>query len=173
MCPKEAVQARTSSTCTASPLQEVVPPWLTTKWLCWWPTVSEKTFKANSREEECGTITELESCLLSIKKWMDEMRLKMNPSKTEFIYFGNAVQLWKCAISAIDAAGDLILRTDTIRYLGVWLDSTLNFKTHVTKKCKSSNGKLSPKSEVSITCSPRRQVQRFSTKPMCITSGLL
>ena len=52
-----------------------------------------KTFKANSREEEHGTITELESCLLSIKKWMDEMRLKMNPSKTEFINFGNAVQL--------------------------------------------------------------------------------
>ena len=32
--------------------------------------------------------------------------------------------------------GDLILRTETIRYLGVWLDSTLSFKTHVTKKCK-------------------------------------
>ena len=25
--------------------------------------------------------------MLNIKNWMDEMRLKMNPSKTEFIYF--------------------------------------------------------------------------------------
>ena len=99
-------------------LQEVVPAGLQLSGFADDHSV-RKTFKANSREEECGTITELESCLLSIKKWMDEMRLKMNPSKTEFIYFGNAVQLQKCAISAIDIAGDLILRTDTIRYLGV------------------------------------------------------
>ena len=34
-------------------------------------------------------------------------------------------------------AGDLILRSDAIRYLGVWLDATLNFKLHITKKCKA------------------------------------
>ena len=33
-------------------------------------------------------------------------------------------------------AGDLIVRSEVIRYLGVWLNSTLNFKTHVTKECK-------------------------------------
>ena len=75
-----------------SPLQEVVPPGLQLSGFADDYSV-RKTFKANSGEEECGTITELESCLLSIKKWMDEMRLKMNPSKTEFIHFGNAVQL--------------------------------------------------------------------------------
>ena len=35
-------------------------------------------------------------------------------------------------------AGDLILRSDIIRYLGVWLNATLNFKLHVTKKCKAA-----------------------------------
>ena len=67
---------------------------------------------------------------------MDETRLKMNPAKTEFIYFGIAKQLQKCEITTINVAGDLIVRSDTIRYLGVWLNSTLNFKTHVTKKCQ-------------------------------------
>ena len=62
----------------------------------------------------------------------------MNPSKTEFIYFGHDRQLPKCAIDSINVAGDLILRSDEIRYLGVWLNSTLNFKTHVTKKCKAA-----------------------------------
>ena len=75
-----------------SPLQEVVSPGLKLSGFADDHSV-RKTFKANSREEEHGTITELESCLLSIKKWMDEMRLKMNPSKTEFMYFGNAIQL--------------------------------------------------------------------------------
>ena len=35
-------------------------------------------------------------------------------------------------------AGDLIIRSDVIRYLGVWMDSSLNFKTHTTKKCQSA-----------------------------------
>ena len=69
---------------------------------------------------------------------MDEARLKINPAKTEFIYFGNARQIQKCTITSINVAGDLILRTDLIKYLGVWLDSGLSFKTHITKKCKAA-----------------------------------
>ena len=69
---------------------------------------------------------------------MDQVRLKMNPSKMEFIYFGNAPQLLKCTIDSINVVGDLILRSDVIRYLGVWLNATLNFKLHVTKKCKAA-----------------------------------
>ena len=66
------------------------------------------------------------------------MRLKMNPSKTEFIYFEHSRPLLKCTIDSINMAGDLILRSDEIRYLGVCLNSTLNFKTHVIKKCKAA-----------------------------------
>ena len=64
------------------------------------------------------------------------MCLKMNPSKTEFIYLGYPRQLHKCTESSINIAGDLIVRSECIKYLGAWLDSTLNFKFHVTKKCQ-------------------------------------
>ena len=74
--------------------------------------------------------------MLNIKNWMDEMRLKMNPAKTEFIYFGFAKQLTKCNIHKLNVAGDLIQRTDLIRYLGVWLDAGLTYKHHITKKCQ-------------------------------------
>ena len=94
--------------------------------------------KAGNMYEGTTTISKLESCLLSIKQWMDQARLKMNPSKTEFIHFGNAPQLHKCITNSIDVAGDLILRSNVIRYLGVWLDTALNFKLHVTKKCKAA-----------------------------------
>ena len=66
---------------------------------------------------------------------MDGVKLKMNLSKTEFIYFGKPVQLSKCTMDTINVDGDLILRCPVVHYLGVWLDSRLNFKTHVTKKC--------------------------------------
>ena len=64
--------------------------------------------------------------MLSIKLWMDQMRLKMKPSKTEYIYFGNNQQLKKCSEKEIDIASDLIVRSSTIRYLGVWMDESLN-----------------------------------------------
>ena len=62
----------------------------------------------------------------------------MNPAKAEFIYFGFAKQLTKCTISNLDAAGDLIPRTDLICYLGAWLDAGLTFKHHITKKCQTA-----------------------------------
>ena len=119
------------------PLQDVVPDDLQLS--CFADDHSiRKAFKAGNNNEEISTISKLESCLLNIKQWMDQARLKMNPSKTEFIYFGNAPQLLKCTIHSINVAGDLILRSDIIRYLGVWLNATLNLKLHVTKKCKAA-----------------------------------
>lgn len=120
-----------------SPFQNVVPEDLQLSGLADDHSV-RKSFKASDREEEYETRAKLEACLISIKNWMDQTCLEMNPSKTEFIYFGNARQLHKCTISSIIIAGDLILRSDIIRYLGVWMDSGLNFKTFVTKKCKAT-----------------------------------
>ena len=62
----------------------------------------------------------------------------MNPAKTELIYFGHLAQLTKCTESSINIAGDLIVRSDIIRYLGAWMDSNLTFKQHITKKCQTA-----------------------------------
>ena len=59
---------------------------------------------------------------------MDAVKLKMNPEKTEFIYFGHKQQLNKCLINSIDVASDKIERTECIRYLGGFLDANLSFK---------------------------------------------
>ena len=69
---------------------------------------------------------------------MDQMRLKMTPSKTEYIYFGNNQQFKKCSEKEIDIAGDLIVRSSTICYLSVWMDESLNLKEHVAHKCQAA-----------------------------------
>ena len=120
-----------------SPLQDVIPEDLQLSGFADAHSI-RKAFKAGNTNEEINTISQLEDCLLSIKQWMDQTRLKMNPSMTEFIYFGNAKQLLKCTANTINIAGNLILRSDIIRYLGVCLNSTLNFKLHVTKNCKAA-----------------------------------
>ena len=75
-----------------------------------------KSFKADSTAEETKTIQTLEDCMLNIKSWMDSMHLKMNPNKTEFIYFGSKPQLKKCKAESLKVSDDLIPRTGTIRY---------------------------------------------------------
>ena len=70
-----------------SPLQDVVPEDLQLSGFADDHSI-RKVFKAGNTNAERETTTKLETCLLSIKKWMDEARLKMNPAKTEFIYFG-------------------------------------------------------------------------------------
>ena len=120
-----------------SPLHEVIPPDLQLSGFADDHSV-RKSFKASDREEEENTVEQTEACMLSIKNWMDKMRLKMNPSKTEFIYFGFNRQLAKCTTQELKVAGDLIPRTDLIRYLGVWLNAGLNYKHHIKKKCQAS-----------------------------------
>ena len=118
---------------SCSPLHEVIPPDLQLSGFADDHSV-RKPFNASKREEESDTLSSMETCMLNIKNWMDEMRLKMNPAKTEFIYFGFAKQLSKCTIHNLNVAGDLIQRTDLICYLGAWLDAGLTFKHHITKK---------------------------------------
>ena len=96
------------------------------------------TFKAGNIQQENATKEKIEACMLNIKHWMDTVHLKMNPSKTEFIYFGGRQQLRKCETNSLDVAGDLILRSHTIRYLGAYLDENLNYKLHINKKCQAA-----------------------------------
>ena len=96
-----------------------------------------KTFKPDQLEhlEEINTIAVLEKSMLDIKSWMDAVRLMMNNSKTEFIYFGGPRQLEKCITSQINVNGEEIPRSQMMRYLGAYLDHTLNLKQQIKIKC--------------------------------------
>ena len=76
--------------------------------------------------------------MFDIKSWMDMVRLEMNNSKTEFIYFGGPRQLEKCIINQINVNGEQISRSQMMRYLGAYLDSTLNLKQQIEMKCKTA-----------------------------------
>ena len=78
----------------------------------------------------------VKECMLNIKSWMDQTHLQMNPSKTEFIYFGHPKQLQKCTETSINIVHDLVVRIDIICYPGLWMDANLNYKSHGTVKCQ-------------------------------------
>ena len=95
-------------------------------------------FKANDRDDEIASISRLENSANDLKTWMDEIRLRMNSDKTEFIMFGSKVQLSKCNTTSLTVNGSVIPKSDIIRQLGAWLDSNLNFKHHIVVKCRSA-----------------------------------
>ena len=59
----------------------------------------------------------------------DEPKTKLSLST-----FRHPVQLRKCTETSINVVGDLIVRGNLIKYLGVWMDEMLTFKQHITKK---------------------------------------
>ena len=71
----------------------------------------------------------LVDCIGSIGVWMTNSRLKLNASKTEFIWFGSARCLARCTFKSIGINGS----SKTVRNLGVVLDPSLSLASHVTK----------------------------------------
>ena len=91
----------------------------------------QSSFLATSRSDEENTIHLLESTLLTVQEWMNKTKLKMNPDKTEFMYFGSRQHLQKCSSDCIDVCGDDIKKSESVRYLGGYLDKNLNSQDHV------------------------------------------
>ena len=74
--------------------------------------------------------------MVNVRSWMDQVRLKMNSAKTEFIYFGSRVQLSKCVVAYLNVNNEIVERAAVIKNLGAWLDTQLSFKEHTTKNAR-------------------------------------
>ena len=76
--------------------------------------------------------------MLDIKSWMDAVKLKLNETKTEFIYFSGRQKLAKMHRDTININGEIIKHTNKIQYIGSHHDSSLTFKDHIIAKSKAA-----------------------------------
>ena len=81
-------------------------------------------WKCFKLKDKSATNAAIESNMLDVKYWMDAVHHQMNESKTEFIYFGSKKKLKKCNISAVNINGEHIARSEKVKYLGGFLEST-------------------------------------------------
>ncbi len=93
----------------------------------------KKTFQPTHPGNEDLVLLQLSNTMMHIDSWMRENRLKMNPTKTEFVYFGSKIQLNKCVQTSMMVAGSEVQHSSTTKYLGVLLDQHLSFKQQITK----------------------------------------
>ena len=70
--------------------------------------------------------------------------MKMNEDKSHLLVFGN-----KDDEVTVNISGSLIKESDDEKLLGVTLDKTLNFKSHVNNLCKNARLKLHALARVS------------------------
>jgi hypothetical protein len=55
--------------------------------------IAHKNFRPATQNSETKVIKDIENCAITINDWMNQNKLKMNTSKTEFIIFGSKQQL--------------------------------------------------------------------------------
>ena len=117
----------------------------------------------NGFVEELDTIATIESTVLDIKSWMDQVCLKLNEATTEFIYFDWPSQLGKCATTTIDVNGETITRSSVTKYLGAHLDSALNFKQHIKTKCRAGMFNLQ------CICATRKYLTKSASNKLMVS----
>ena len=80
----------------------------------------------------------LSACLEETKAWMNHNFLQLNSSKTEAMLVGTPHQVRSSPITSITFAGQVIPLSTAVTNLGVRMDPTLTFDTHIKHLCKTS-----------------------------------
>ena len=81
----------------------------------------------------------------ALLNWCDTNGIKMNTDKTKIMLFGNPKWLEKLPEVAMHIDGSPIDRVNSYKYLGVELDSQLNYNRHVRKLLSGATLKLRQK----------------------------
>ena len=119
----------------------------------------KKAFSLHQTNDEHNTIATIEKTMLEVKSWMDAVCLKLNESKTEFIYFGSQQLLQMCNAENVKVINETITRSVKVKYIGGTLNSSLQFKTNIT-----NNGKAAMLNLIWI-----RNIRKYIDKDTCHT----
>ena len=95
------------------------------------------------------------SAIDSIRSWMSSNRLRLNYDKTQFIWFSTRQRLAKGDIHQLQTVSEALTSEDSVRNLGVLVDSELKFHEHFSKLSQSCFFQL--RRMRSIRCSISRE----------------
>ena len=76
------------------------------------------SFSADSGSEQSAALEAMQSCIVDIRKWMLQDRLKLNDDKTEFIVIGTRQQLAKVNLDSLQVGESIVTAASKVRNLG-------------------------------------------------------
>ena len=108
------------------------------------------------------SLAKLQHCLIGVSAWMTGSKLKLNPSKTEFLLIGTKLQREKVLnYFPYLFLGQDINPSTSAKNPGVAFNSSLNFPKHISQTCMAcfyvSNSKKSVPRSCQGNCSDTRQ----------------
>jgi len=92
------------------------------------------------RTDDFNDLSLLTQCTQDVSRWFLENRLLLNPNKTEAVVFGTRQRLQSVDTSnGIRAVDETVQFADSVKLLGVTLDSSLSFDRHVSDVVRGCN----------------------------------
>ena len=132
--PQGSILGPTLFNCYVSILMEIIPE-------------NEENFMAGYTDdhalinpvhtENIDISPKLVSNISCIKDWMIRNQLKMNDAKTEFIVFGSKHQVQRNDLKSLNIDNTTVKAKLVIKFLGAYLDESLNMKTHIANRTKN------------------------------------
>lgn len=88
-----------------------------------------------------GDIAQLRSrvstCVVGVASWMQSNRLQLNAAKTEVLWCSSARRQHQIPDDPLIVGSDPVLPVQSVRDLGIYIDSDLSMRTHVTRTVSS------------------------------------
>ena len=91
-----------------------------------------------SSSDSAESMQKLQSCLAAVQTWMQTNRLELNPDKTELLLIGHKKQREKyLSLFPTRLMGVETNPASSARNLGVIFDQDFNFKSHISRVCRT------------------------------------
>ena len=79
----------------------------------------------------------MSACIDGVSMWMRSNRLQLNPAKTEVLWCSSARRQHQIPTTRLRVGSDSILPARSVRDLGIYLDSDVSMRMHVSKTVSS------------------------------------
>ncbi|XP_073246955.1 uncharacterized protein [Porites lutea] len=95
------------------------------------------SFNSLSGDDQAYSVSQVESCVRDIDRWMSCNKLKLNRDKTELLVFSSKYRP-RPSLDSILVGDHRVERSDKARNIGVVFDETLSLDKRVSSVCKSA-----------------------------------
>ena len=103
---------------------------------------ADDTVIFNSGTSIHDILPNLQRDLTSFGKWCSSDKLTINTKKSNYVIYGTNQRVAKVRHCELHLQHDVLSRTPSYKYLGVYIDSHLNFNVHIDNCCKIVSHKL-------------------------------
>ena len=103
---------------------------------------ADDTVILQSGDNIADIVYSMQTDLDSYGTWCKANKLTINTKKSNFVIYGTNQKLSRIRHCDIQLCNEPLIRTHTYKYLGVYLDSHLNYNVHIDKCCNLVSHKL-------------------------------